>query len=84
MIDSSSTAKKVQAASPTELQELREEVKLLRSVLSEQNPKLWKELFASRSTASINSVISLVAAEPEKNLYKDLNMDTSVVDREDS
>ena len=84
VIDSSSTAKKVQAASPTELQELREEVKLLRSVLSEQNPKLWKELFASRSTASTNSVISLVAAEPEKNLYKDLNMDTSVVEREDS
>ena len=84
VIDSSSTAKKVQAASPTELQELREEVKLLRSVLAEQNPKLWKELFASRSTASTNSVISLVAAEPEKILYKDLNMDTSVVKREDS
>ena len=72
------TAKNLDAVSPTEVKELREEVKLLRMFISEQNPKAWKEIFGSGSiTSNVGSLINSssmrsshdnIVATPENDL----------------
>jgi len=55
IINSSLTTKNIDGISLTEVKELKEEVKLLRMVLSEQNPKAYKEIFGSGSISIVNS-----------------------------
>ena len=49
------------------MKELKEEVKLLRMVLSEQNPKAFKEIFGSGSISIVNSSIRSFDIETPEN-----------------